>query len=129
MSFAPVAACFVLLAALAPGSAPAATWRLDPVHTRVVFIVGHAGLSRAIGTFSGAQGRLEFDPEHWADARVELALPVASLDLIGRPDCASARRACSEREQPCALRKPMVGSRRCADRQFAGHAACWSKAA
>ena len=81
MSFAPVAACFVLLAALAPGSAPAATWRLDPVHTRVVFIVGHAGLSRAIGTFSGAQGRLEFDPEHWADARVEVSVPLASLDL------------------------------------------------
>ena len=76
----PAGACLAIAAALA-GPACADTYRLDPVHTRVAFIVGHAGLSQAIGTFSGVSGRLEFDPAHWGDARVELALPVASLDL------------------------------------------------
>lgn len=81
MSSAPGIAGLALLAVLACAPATAATYRLDPVHTRVVFIVGHAGLSRAIGAFSGAQGRLEFDPEHWADARVDVAVPVSTLDL------------------------------------------------
>lgn len=71
----------LLLALLAAGSASAASYRLDPVHTRVVFLVDHAGLSRAIGAFSGVQGRLEFDPEHWAQARVDLTVPVTSLEL------------------------------------------------
>ena len=81
MSFAPVVAGLALLATLASTPASAATWRLDPVHSRVVFLVGHAGLSRAIGTFPGVHGRLEFDPARWEDARVELAVPVARLDL------------------------------------------------
>ncbi|HQY50258.1 MAG TPA: polyisoprenoid-binding protein, partial [Thermomonas sp.] len=28
----------------------------DPVHTRVMFSIDHAGFSQAIGTVSGAQG-------------------------------------------------------------------------
>lgn len=75
----------LLVLSLAPllTAAPAAAepYRLDPVHTRIVFVVDHAGLSRAMGVFSGVEGNLEFDPEHWADARVELAIPLASLEL------------------------------------------------
>lgn len=71
----------LLLALAAAAPAQAETYRLDPVHTRVVFLVDHAGLSRAIGAFSGANGRLEFDPERWSDARVELSIPLGSLEL------------------------------------------------
>lgn len=73
--------CCLLLAWSATTPAAAETYRLDPVHTRVVFLVDHAGLSRAIGAFSGIEGRLEFDPEHWAQARVDLTVPVARLEL------------------------------------------------
>jgi polyisoprenoid-binding protein YceI len=85
------AACrfLFLLLALAPAAACADTWRLDPVHTRVLFAVDHAGLSQALGTISGAQGVLEFDPDDWASARVELTLPLAALDL-GDADWANA---------------------------------------
>lgn len=67
--------------AAAPADARTEAFRLDPVHTRVIFLVDHAGLSRAIGSFSGATGQLHFDPDDWSTARLEVALPLASLDL------------------------------------------------
>jgi polyisoprenoid-binding protein YceI len=66
---------------VAPAVAESELFRLDPVHTRVAFRVDHAGLSRAVGTFAGATGVLEFDPADWRSARLEVRLPLASLDL------------------------------------------------
>ena len=79
-SLPPCLAVVAALALVAP-AVRAETYRLDPVHTRVAFVVDHAGLSRAIGTFSGVQGRLEFDPAAWADASVAVTVPLASLQL------------------------------------------------
>lgn len=70
-----------LAIAAAPADARTEVFRLDPVHTRVIFLVDHAGLSRAIGSFSGARGQLHFDPDDWSTARLEVTLPLASLDL------------------------------------------------
>lgn len=72
-----------LTAAILPVAANAAPadYRLDPVHTRVVFFVDHAGLSQAIGTFSGITGTLRFDPDDWRSAHVEARIPIASLDM------------------------------------------------
>lgn len=68
---------------LAAGAARAEPDRyaLDPVHTRVVFLVSHAGFSRAIGTFSGVTGELHFDPDDPARSRVEAVVPIATLEL------------------------------------------------
>lgn len=71
----------VLALPAAPAAASEQVFRIDPVHTRVVFRVDHAGLSRAVGTFSGATGTLAFDPEDWSRARLQVRLPLASLDL------------------------------------------------
>ena len=64
-------------------AAPAAsdTYAIDPVHTRIAFQANHAGFSWPLGTFSGARGRLEFDPKDWSQARVEVRFPIATLDL------------------------------------------------
>jgi polyisoprenoid-binding protein YceI len=70
------AACF----ATGAGAAPA-DYAIDPVHTRIAFRVGHAGFSRALGTFAGASGTLRFDADDWSTAKLEIAVPVASLDL------------------------------------------------
>lgn len=75
-----------LLAALgmppAPATAaPADTWQLDPVHTRVVFAISHAGFSQALGSVSGSQGVLHFDPDDWSGARLEVNVPLERLDL------------------------------------------------
>lgn len=71
-----VTACVPLAALAEP-----ARYALDPVHTRVVFSLSHAGYSQAIGTVSGSTGTLVFDPDDWRQARVEVEVPLARLDL------------------------------------------------
>jgi polyisoprenoid-binding protein YceI len=56
-------------------------YELDPVHSRIVFLAGHAGFSRAIGTFSGLTGELRFDPDAPGTASVQARVPIASLDF------------------------------------------------
>ncbi|MFC5577376.1 YceI family protein [Lysobacter niabensis] len=71
-------------AALAGTSARAAgadDYTLDPVHTRVVFLVEHAGFSRAMGTISGSSGTLRFDRDDWRTAQLDVTVPLARLDL------------------------------------------------
>jgi polyisoprenoid-binding protein YceI len=72
-----------LAAMLAPrmASAQAASYELDPVHTRVMFELSHAGYSQAIGTVSGSTGTLVFDPKDWSSAKVAVSVPIAKLDL------------------------------------------------
>lgn len=60
------------------------SYRLDPVHTRVLFTVEHAGFSSALGTVSGSEGTLRFDPDDWASARLDVEVPLARLDLGDR---------------------------------------------
>ena len=79
-----IAALLALLPAAAPALAQSQRYELDPVHTRVLFAVGHAGFSQALGTISGSTGTLVFDPSHWEDARIEVEVPLASLDLGDR---------------------------------------------
>jgi len=73
---------FVLVLSLLPRvHAAPANYRIDPVHTRVVFAVDHYGFSRALGTLSGSTGTLRFDPDDWKSANVEVTIPLARLDL------------------------------------------------
>jgi polyisoprenoid-binding protein YceI len=62
-------------------SAQSAQYALDPVHTRVMFAISHAGYSQAIGTVSGSTGTLEFDPADLGSARLQASVPIARLDL------------------------------------------------
>lgn len=76
-----------MLAALAlcwlahPAQAAPAQYALDPVHTRVLFAIDHAGFSKALGTVSGSEGSLRFDPDDWQSARLEVTVPLTRLDL------------------------------------------------
>jgi polyisoprenoid-binding protein YceI len=73
-----------LLACLATAPARAAEparYALDPVHTRVLFAISHAGFSQALGSVSGSTGVLDFDPDDWRSARLEVSVPLARLDL------------------------------------------------
>ena len=73
----------VLSSALATSATAAepSTYALDPVHTRVAFLVEHAGFSRAIGAISGSSGTLRFDPDDWRTASLEVTVPLTRLDL------------------------------------------------
>lgn len=76
-------AAFAAFALLASRAAPAqaARYALDPVHTRVMFELSHAGYSQAIGTVSGSTGTIVFDPADLGSARVAVSVPIARLDL------------------------------------------------
>lgn len=78
-----LAALLAPAAMLVPRAAPAqaARYALDPVHTRVMFELSHAGYSQAIGTVSGSTGELVFDPQDWTSAKVAVSVPIAKLDL------------------------------------------------
>ncbi len=75
-----VALLLMPLSAL-PAQAASAAYELDPVHTRVMIAVEHAGFSKAIGTVSGSSGHLQFDPEDWTTAKLEVSVPLQRLDL------------------------------------------------
>ena len=72
---------WLLLALAMPAWAQPPTWALDPVHTRVLVAVDHAGFSSALGTVSGATGTLHYEPGDWTGARVEVEIPLQRLDF------------------------------------------------
>ena len=74
-------ALLLLLSPGIPATAANKAYQLDPVHTRVMFAVEHAGFSSALGTVSGSTGQLQFDPDDWSTARLEVSVPLQRLDL------------------------------------------------
>jgi polyisoprenoid-binding protein YceI len=74
---------FALLAFASPCAVQAqpAHYMLDPVHTRVMFAVSHAGFSQAMGTVSGSHGELWFDPGDWSRAKLVVEVPLDRLDM------------------------------------------------
>jgi polyisoprenoid-binding protein YceI len=62
-------------------AAEPARYALDPVHTRVLLAVDHAGFSRALGTVSGSTGTVVFDPDDWSSARLDVRVPLARVDF------------------------------------------------
>ena len=80
----PAWALLGLAATLALPRAQAAeteTFSLDPVHTRVLFAISHAGFSQALGTVSGSTGTLVFDRDDWRGARLDVRVPLERLDM------------------------------------------------
>ena len=57
------------------------TFAIDPVHTRLAFQVSHAGFSNPIATFSGITGVLSFDEADWSTSKVDVLIPVKTLQL------------------------------------------------
>jgi polyisoprenoid-binding protein YceI len=56
-------------------------YRLDPVHTRVLLGIDHAGFTTALGTVSGSSGAIAFDPADWSEARLRVSVPLQRLDF------------------------------------------------
>ncbi len=74
----------VLFAVTPAAPAEPHSYRLDPVHTRVGFLVEHAGFSRALGSFAASRGTLVFDPNDWSSARLDATIPLRCLELGSR---------------------------------------------
>lgn len=73
-----VAAVVLLLGA---GSAWASDYRFDTVHSQVFFCVSHLGFSNPCGRMRVKSGFIHFDKNHWTQAKVDVVVDTASLDL------------------------------------------------
>lgn len=56
------------------------TYKVDPVHSSVVFSIKHAGVTDFHGSFNEINGTVVFDAENPAKSSVELTVPVESVD-------------------------------------------------
>lgn len=82
MRHARVIASTVLLA-LAPLAvhAEAVAYRLDPVHSQVVFNVEHNGFSRSFGRLRVSEGVIRFDRDDWSKSSVTATIDLSSVDM------------------------------------------------
>ena len=71
----------ILSAGVTAANAASEHFVIDPVHTRIAFRVAHLGLSQSIGTLSGANGTLDFDPDDWRGAKLDVSIPLDKLDM------------------------------------------------
>jgi polyisoprenoid-binding protein YceI len=92
----------LLAAAAFTARAERAHYALDPVHTRVLFAVSHAGFSHALGTVSGTTGALDFDPDDLRSAHVEANVPLARLELGDEKWNAAATKLLEAKSHPVA---------------------------
>lgn len=76
---------FLLALAPALASAGAVTYRMDPVHSQVVFNVDHNGFSRSFGRLRIVEGTVVFDRDDWSKSSVQATIDLASVDM-GDPD-------------------------------------------
>ena len=63
--------------AATPQSASAETFKIDPVHTSVIFKIQHMGVSNFYGRFNDASGSYSLDP---ANGNIDVVVKTASLD-------------------------------------------------
>ena len=63
------------------GLSTAATYDLEKPHTQVLFKVNHLGFSNSTGRFTDFDGVLEFDPENWGAAKVDVVIRANSVEM------------------------------------------------
>lgn len=73
-----VGAVALLFAACA---AQAERYTIDPVHSRVLIRVSHAGFAQAMATLSAPRGFIDYAPDAPETAKVEVELPLDRLDF------------------------------------------------
>jgi polyisoprenoid-binding protein YceI len=56
-------------------------YRIDTVHSQVLFSADHDGYSRPVGRLAIARGWLRFDPDDWGASKVVADIDLGSADL------------------------------------------------
>lgn len=69
------------LAAITPASARMLYFRMDPVHTQVLFSVDHDGYSHPVGRMRIKAGWIGFDENDWSTAKVVADVDTSSVDI------------------------------------------------
>src|SRR6266404_4848712 len=76
----PLTLLVVLIRAFVFSASAADTFKLDPVHSFVLFSVQHLGIANTYGRFNDISGTVVFDKDNPSKSSVELSVPVESLD-------------------------------------------------
>lgn len=72
---------WLLLLAAGVATAHPLDYRIDTVHSQVLFSADHDGYSRPVGRLAIARGWLRFDPDDWAASKVVADIALDSADL------------------------------------------------
>src|SRR6201999_1527927 len=62
-----------------PANVKPGTYKVEPYHTQANFSVSHFGFTNFSGVFSGASGSLVLDPAKPTDAKLDVTIPVQSV--------------------------------------------------
>lgn len=84
----PLALLSLAFAKAAPTPAtPAAgsAWKIDAVHSTVLYKIKHLGASWSIGTFNGVSGEVVYDPAKPENSSVRVEIDAASVDTNCKP--------------------------------------------
>ena len=94
----------LLLALAAPAMARTLDYRVDPVHTQVLFSADHDGYSQPVGRMKVKAGWLQFDEDDWRTAKVVIDVDTGSADLGDREwdDAVTGKRFLDARQFPLA---------------------------
>ena len=76
----PLTLVLELISAFVLSANAAETFKLDPVHSFVLFSVQHLGIANTYGRFNDISGTVVFDRDNPSKSSVELLVPVESLD-------------------------------------------------
>ena len=101
-----VAACTLAALLLVPSlaSARVISYRIDPVHTQVLFSADHDGYSQPVGRMRVKAGWLQFDEDDWSNAKVVVDIDTASVDIGDEAwnDAVTGKRFLDAKEFPLA---------------------------
>ena len=61
--------------------AHAETYKIDPIHTQVIFFINHLGFSNSSGKFHVADGTIQFDPAAPTKGSGDVTINTSSLDM------------------------------------------------
>jgi polyisoprenoid-binding protein YceI len=76
----PLTLVVALISAFVLSANAADTFKVDPVHSFVLFSVQHLGIANTYGRFNDISGTVVFDKNNPSKSSVELSVPVESLD-------------------------------------------------
>lgn len=76
-----LAAAAAVMAMVSGSTVQAAeTWKIDPVHSQVIFAVSHFGVSMNYGRFNDISGTFKLDEENPENSSVEIEIDASSVD-------------------------------------------------
>lgn len=94
----------LVLVIAAPASARMQYYRMDPVHTQVLFSVDHDGYSHPVGRMQIKAGWIGFDEDDWSTAKVVVDVDTTSVDIGDKDwnEAVTGRRFLDAKDYPLA---------------------------